>query len=196
MSVDRTHQNDVARDSFNDPDTPMSPEASSLPRLPSLTFESLSEADLVKIAQAFPRAVKSADIKTTKMFKAAFVGKTAVDWFESKVPAVVGKEASHSCSRAVGVQVGQWLLLHGYIWCCEGQKIKDEFQDDSPCYRHLSAILLLDDPITHEVATNLAAKMKAQDTGVPLKEEKVLMKKVKGSVVSSLSIFQLDDYVF
>jgi len=149
-------------------------------RLPSLTFESFTSSDLEKISQAFPRAVKSSDIKTTKMFKAAFVGKTAVDWFEGKVPSVIGKEATHSCSRAVGVQLGQWLLKNGFVWCCEGQKVKDEFQDESPCYRHLAAVLLQEETIPQDVATHLAAKLKAQDTGVPLKEEKVLMKKLKG----------------
>ena len=172
-------QADGARDSF-DPASPTSPVAPESPRLPSLTFGELTPDILHKIALSFARELKGADVRTSRLHKSAFVGRSGIDWLTANVSTLAGQESKHSCSRGVALQVAQWLLKEGHVWCCEGQKVKAEYVDDAPCYRHLSAVILLDDAIPQDVATFLAQKLRAPEGGIPTKEEKIVLKKIKG----------------
>jgi len=147
--------------------------------LPPLSVLEIDDASVLKIAPKFATGVKSSDIKTTKMFKQSFVGRTAVDWLVQNTCPILGKEKEASCSRAVALEVGKRLLEKKLIWISEGQKVKNEFSDDSTIYQHLHSSLLFFDPISNDIAAFFKEKLKTQPGGITLKDEKVLMKKFK-----------------
>jgi hypothetical protein len=148
--------------------------------LPPISVLELDDASILKVAEKFATDVKSSDIKTTKMFKSSFVGKAAVDWLVQNTCKILQKDKEASCSRTVAVEIGKRLLEKKTIFIAEGQKGKVEFADDSTVYQHFHTCLLSpDDGLTPEVVNSIKEKMKKAQGGLPMREEKVMLKKIK-----------------